>query len=155
VLYHTAALAGFDHFRFLTLPGLDATEKGGGKDPIIQYLKRNGALIRNRPREAPLVVLLDWEVSDQDLKRARDAYGAGSADRVIAMNADHCDLLLRQRFKGGSELEVPLKEAYEPQPGKQYHYKEGSDLGEHLRVNRAGDLEFWDQDGLIRTAQKR
>jgi hypothetical protein len=64
-------------------------------------------------------------------------------------------LILRQRFKGGSELEVPLKEAYELQPGKQYHYKEGSDFGEYLRVNRNGDLEFWDQDGLIRTAKKR
>ena len=79
--------------------------------------------------------------------------GIGAA--IITIERSPEGLLLRQRFKGGSELEVPLKEAYEPQPGKQYHYKEGSDFGEHLRVNRAGDLEFWDQDGLIRTAQKR
>ncbi len=62
---------------------------------------------------------------------------------------------MRQRFKDGSEHETLLKEPHEPQAGKQYHYMEGSTFGEHLRINRAGDLEFWDQDGLISTAKKR
>ena len=61
--------------------------------------------------------------------------GIGAA--IITIDRSPEGLLLRQRFKGGSELEVPLREAYEPQPGKQYHQKEGSDFGEHLRVNRA------------------
>lgn len=34
-LYHVASLAGFDSLRFLTLPGLDDSEKGAGKDSII------------------------------------------------------------------------------------------------------------------------
>jgi hypothetical protein len=79
--------------------------------------------------------------------------GTGAATITIERSPE--GLLLRQRFKGGGELAVPLKEAYEPQPGKQYHYKKGSDLGEYLRIDRAGDLGFWNQDGLIRTAKRR
>ncbi len=100
VLYHVAALTGFDSFRFVTLPGLDDVEKGAGKDPMIQYLKRHGGLVQNRPREAPLIVLFDWEVSKQDMKKARDAYGAGAGDRVIQMDESHCDPLVGKDFRG-------------------------------------------------------
>jgi hypothetical protein len=99
-LYHVAALAGFDSLRFLPLPGLDDGEKGAGKDPMIQYLKRNAGLIPNRPREAPLIVLFDWEISDQDIKKARDAYGQGAADRVLRMDSTHCDPTMGEDFKG-------------------------------------------------------
>lgn len=74
---------------------------------------------------------------------------------VVTIERSSKGLLMRQKFKDGSESQTLLKEAYEPQPGKRYHYKEGSSFGEHVRINQAGDLEFWDKDGLISTAKKR
>lgn len=100
VLYHVAALAGLDSLRFLTLPGLDDVEKGAGKDPIILYLKRHSGLISNRPRESPLIVLFDWDVSEQQLKMARDAYGPSAADRVLRMDDAYCDPALGIDFRG-------------------------------------------------------
>lgn len=100
VLYHAAAIAGSEQLRFLWLQGLDPTEKQGGKDAIISYLRKNQGLIQNRPSEAPLVVLFDWEVSAQDLQKAKKAYGARADDYVLSMNANHCDPLLGKTFKG-------------------------------------------------------
>jgi hypothetical protein len=74
---------------------------------------------------------------------------------VVTIERSSKGLLMREKFKDGSERQRLLKEAHEPQPGRRYHYKEGSDIGEHVRINQAGDLEFWDEDGLISTATKR
>lgn len=79
----------------------------------------------------------------------------GIVAAVVTIERSSNGLIMRQRFKDGSESETFLKEAYEPQPGKRYHYKAGSSTGEHIRINQAGDLEFWDQDGLISNAKKR
>ena len=100
VLSHVAAVAGLDHLRFLALPELDASERSGGKDSVVAYVRRNQGLVQNRPKEAPLVVLLDWEISDQELKQARTAYGIGGDQRVLRMNAAHCDSLLGPDFRG-------------------------------------------------------
>lgn len=100
VLSHVAHLIGLDHIRFLSLPEFDSSERGAGKDSIIGYVKRNTSLIRNRPAEAPLLVLLDWDVSDQDLNKARQGYGADGDIRVLRMNASHCHNLMGPDFKG-------------------------------------------------------
>ncbi len=100
VLAHVARLAGFDHIRFVCLPELDTTEKRGGKDKIVTFLKNSLGLVQNRAKEAPLIVLLDWEVSDQDLKKTRDAYGSGGDRYVLRMNASHCNSLMGSDFKG-------------------------------------------------------
>lgn len=99
-LAHVAALTGYEQLRILTLPNLDAGERGNGKDSITSYLKRNQGLVQNRPREAPLIVLLDWEVSPQELQTARNAYGAGGQNHVLRMESSHCHPRLGTDFKG-------------------------------------------------------
>ena len=99
-LSHVAQLAGFESMRFVALPTLDHIEPSGGKDSIVSYLKRNNAMIGNRPREAPLIVLLDWEVSSVEMKRAQQAYGTRGSDHVLKMNHQYCDNLMGPDFKG-------------------------------------------------------
>ncbi|GJQ22198.1 MAG: hypothetical protein HBSIN02_25530 [Bacteroidia bacterium] len=100
VLTHVASLAGYAHLRFVALPTLDPSEPSGGKDSIVTYLKRHQALIRNRQREAPLIVLLDWDVSKVELGKAQTAYGANGVDHVLHMNHSYCDPLMGPDFKG-------------------------------------------------------
>ena len=101
-LYHVSSVAGDRSVRFLSLPQLDPAEKGAGKDSILTYLKRHSALISNRPPGAPLVVVFDWEVSDDHLNQARSAYGAGAdgTRRVVRMNSSYCDPRMSKNFKG-------------------------------------------------------
>lgn len=99
-LTHAASLGGHDELRFVALRQLDPTEKGGGKDSIVGYLRRNQGLAQNRPKESPLLVLLDWEVSEQELKQTREAYGVGGEHRVIRMDAKHCNWQMGASFKG-------------------------------------------------------
>ena len=79
----------------------------------------------------------------------------GIAAAIVTIERSPEGLVMRRSFKDGSEGKRLLKEQHEPQPGRHYHYKEGDAFGEHMRINRAGDLEFWDQDGLFRTAKRR
>ncbi len=99
-LYHVAAIAGDRDVRFLSLPLLDPAEKSGGKDSILTYLKRHAALIPNRPSGAPLVVVFDWEVSDDLVNQTRQAYGPGGGERVLRMDVAHCTARLGKSFKG-------------------------------------------------------
>jgi hypothetical protein len=99
-LEHAAQIAGVMHLRFLALPQLDPTEDGGGKDAIIHYLKRNRGMAQNRQKEAPLIVLFDWEIPELDLRRARENYGPGAERNVVRMERLHCDQLLGPDFKG-------------------------------------------------------
>jgi len=100
VLYHVSRIAGLEHLRFLSLPELDSDEKRGGKDPIRSYLKRNAQIVANRPREAPLMVLLDWDVSTSELTAMADAYGVEGKASVLRMNSTYCDALLGEDFRG-------------------------------------------------------
>ena len=100
VLYHAATISGHDNLRFLSVPGLDRTYTRGGKDSIVTYLKRHADLIENRPREAPFIVLLDWDISKQELKNAQNAYGRHGDERVLRMDQKHSESLLGKDFKG-------------------------------------------------------
>lgn len=106
VLSHVAALSGYDHYCFLTVPELDAQESTRGKDALRVYVGKTSGLIQNRPPENPLVVLFDWEASDQDLIRTRKSYGLYGEDRVLRMNTVYCDPLLGKDF-GGIERFYP------------------------------------------------
>lgn len=100
VLSHVAHLAGLDHLRFVSLPNLDTHEPSGGKDSIVSFLKNAHGLVQNRSREAPLIVLFDWEVSNEDLKKARHAYGQGGQNYVQKMAETHGNRLLSSDFNG-------------------------------------------------------
>lgn len=99
-LSHAAEIGGFEHLRFLSLPKLDTRIHKGGVASITSYLSRNKKLIDNRPKASPLVVLLDWDVPDQDLKKARGAYGDCGSRRVLRMNDAYCNTLMGADFKG-------------------------------------------------------
>ena len=107
VLAHAAFLDGTTDVRFLPLPVLDPAARGGGKDAITTYLKLHGGLIKNRPPESPLIVLLDWDLSDEELRRAREAYGAGSGSRVLRMNDSYCDVRMAKSFAGVERFYPP------------------------------------------------
>lgn len=100
VLMHVASLASVTNLRFLPLPTLDPSEKGGGKDQIIKYLRAHSRLIPNRPKSAPLIVLFDWEVADSTLAQARTAYGQGADRFVVRMDHSLCPKELSASFKG-------------------------------------------------------
>jgi predicted ATPase len=100
VLNHVAELGGRSQIRFLSLPALDESEEGAGKDAILNHLKRHSALIPHRLAEAPLIVLFDWDVSDVELNRARAGYGTGGTDRVLRMDPAAADPSLGTDWKG-------------------------------------------------------
>jgi hypothetical protein len=100
VLTHVAELSGRRNLRFIALPQLDSSEPRGGKDTIIGYVRKSGSLIQNRIPDAPLVLLFDWDVSSQELERARKGYGNGAADRVMSMNPAHADAALGEDVRG-------------------------------------------------------
>jgi hypothetical protein len=99
-LYHAAKLSGNEDLRFVRLPGLDPDETAAGKDQITTYLKKISSLIPNRPAGAPLIALFDWDVSEQELKKARSAYGTDGATRVLRMDPAHADVRLGEDFTG-------------------------------------------------------
>jgi hypothetical protein len=115
VLGHAAEIGGFQHLRFLTLPKLDTSEHGGGKDALIGYLRRNQDLIGNRPSESPLIALFDWEVSPQDMRKARAAYGLYGDIHVIKMDPSAADPVMGRDFKGIERFYPPdtIREAHE------------------------------------------
>lgn len=100
VLDHVSHLVGLNHLRFVTVPDLDAAKRRGGKDVLVSFLKSSASLIRNRSTAAPLIVLLDWDVSDQELSQAVSAYGSNGGKHVVRMSDSHADPLLGKDFKG-------------------------------------------------------
>jgi hypothetical protein len=157
-LSYVATTAGFDNFRFVSLPSLDGTEPSGGKDSIVSYLKRYQALITNRQPTAPLIVLFDWDISTVELDKARKAYGASGDERVIRMNYMHCDVFMGTDFKGIERFYPPriVKEAHDASEfilgiadNKPYSIaKTQLEAGKHtllkryLRVTEPGELIF-------------
>ncbi|MCB9898879.1 MAG: AAA family ATPase [Planctomycetes bacterium] len=127
VLSHVADLAGLSDLRFLSLPSLDEAQRGGGKDRIIKYLRENAAILQNRPPTAPLLVLLDWEVSDLDLAKAREAYGPGADRRVIRMDAGFCHSQMGRSFHG-------IERFYPPRIAVEAH--EASEIDIAMRAGR-------------------
>jgi len=100
VLSHVAHLAGLDHLRFVSLPNIDTSEHRGGKDKIITFLKNSHGLVQNRSKQAPLFVLFDWEVTNEDVKKAIKAYGKDGDNYVLRMKEEHCNPLLSKDFQG-------------------------------------------------------
>lgn len=99
ILNHVAAHLGRGNLRFICLPRLEATE-GSGVDSQVSYVKKNAPLIHRRPSEAPFLVLVDWDVSDQKLQQMKAAYGSNSDRYVIRPPTNLCNRLLGASFRG-------------------------------------------------------
>lgn len=101
ILTHVAQQTGATPgCKFLSLPELDPAQTGAGVERMIGYLRRCGRLIQNRAIDAPLVVLFDWEVDDQKLKKAREYYGANADFRVLRMAASYADPKISSEIHG-------------------------------------------------------
>ncbi|MEQ8569326.1 MAG: AAA family ATPase [Deltaproteobacteria bacterium] len=100
VLTHVAETVGRPDIKFLCLPQLDPAEKAGGKDSIVTYMRRHGGLLASRAEGAPLIVLLDWDVSDQELAKARSAYGSKGSFGVVRQDKTMCHSRLGPNFRG-------------------------------------------------------
>ncbi len=93
-------------FVFVCLHELDQAEAGSGVDKIVDYLKRRGPVIQNRPAKSPLLVLFDHDVTDDKLRQARKYYGTNGDSRVIRMSANHADARVSTSL-GGIERFYP------------------------------------------------
>lgn len=85
-LSHACKILGKSSFRVTYLPDLDKGEPKGGKDNINAFLKRSQRYIANRPANCPLIILLDWDISDAELKIAQKSYGANGEKYVARMS---------------------------------------------------------------------
>lgn len=100
VLTHAAGKAGLHNLRFVSLPSLDPSETRAGKDKVISFLKQCRGMIQNRLPEAPFLVLFDWDATEDDLNKAKKAYGSGAERFVLRMNERRCDPRLGKSFRG-------------------------------------------------------
>lgn len=99
VLNHVAGRLGRRILKFISLPKLDGGE-GSGVDAQISYVKKNSLLIHRRPSEAPFIVLVDWDVSDQKLTQLKSAYGVDADRYVVRPPASIASVKLGDGFKG-------------------------------------------------------
>ena len=83
-----------------SLKSLDPTMESGGKDQIARYLSTNKLAINSRPVDAPLVVLLDWDSGDSDLKKCNAALDGHPTSGAYRMPEDLANPDLDKSFKG-------------------------------------------------------
>lgn len=114
VMNHVARLFGKSNIRFVTLPELDVGEPAG-VDGICSYLRKNQKLVAKRQPGAPLIALVDWDVSDEQMNKLRTAYGPGGLDFVVRCNEHAANPLLGPSFRGLERFypESAVKEAHE------------------------------------------
>src|SRR3546814_16083045 len=73
VLNHVANVVGRSLLKFVTLPNFRDGESAG-VDSLISYIRKNSRLLSRRPVDSPLIVPVDWEVSDSKLANLKQAY---------------------------------------------------------------------------------
>src|SRR3546814_11690854 len=69
-------------------------------DSLISYIRKNSRLLSRRPVDSPLIVLVDWEVSDSKLANLKQAYGADADRYIVRANPAHCSAELGSTFVG-------------------------------------------------------
>ena len=62
-------------------------------------------------------------------------------------------LFIEQRFKDGSHMKEEIVERRSPS-GRRFEDKEENSYGEFYLIDYQGNLQLWDQEGLIATAKK-
>src|SRR3546814_8413340 len=72
VLNHVANVVGRSLLKFVTLPNFQDGESAG-VDSLISYTRKNSRLLSRRPADSPLIILVDWEVSDSKLASLKQA----------------------------------------------------------------------------------
>lgn len=100
VLTHVANICGVRSVHFTCLTTLDDSEKGDGKDSILKYVRDNNKLLANRPIDCPMIVLVDWEVTDSEIEKLKKAYGPNSHKFVLRANKNQANPVLSSDFRG-------------------------------------------------------
>lgn len=123
-LGHLSRLIGLSHIRFVTAPKLQGENQRAGVGSIMRFLQHAGKYIPNRVEGCPLCVLLDWDVSDQELEQVRSRYGELGGQYVFRMNAGLAHDSLSDDFRG-------IERFYGP-----FIIQESIDAGELISVRR-------------------
>ncbi|HUD42699.1 MAG TPA: AAA family ATPase [Dokdonella sp.] len=106
VLNYVASVVGRSIIKFVTLPTMQDGESSG-VDSLISYIKKNSRLLSRRPADCPMIVLVDWEVSDQKLVALRSAYGVDAERYVVRANPANCSTILGSTFLGLERFYCP------------------------------------------------
>lgn len=99
VMNHVAKVFGYNNLRFVTLPTIDGNE-ANGIDAIQAYLRRYSKLIAKRALSSPLMALADWDVSNDQLKAMRSAYGVNGDKYVLRFEIAQANPMLDESFRG-------------------------------------------------------
>lgn len=95
-----------------SLEELDPQITSGGKDAIRKYLRQNEGPLRSRPRTSPVIVLLDWEASEDERSGIDQLVSAHPTSTAIVWAADRVNPQLGETFKGSERfLSTDLVEA--------------------------------------------
>lgn len=99
VMTHAQAVAGHAVLRFITPKTLDP-DVAEGVSGIVALLERSKTFRPMRRRDMPLLVLLDWDVSNEEVARIRTAYGSDGDRFVIRASKTMANPRLDDDWKG-------------------------------------------------------
>lgn len=83
-----------------SLEELDPAAGGSGKTLIRQYLQQNQGPLKARPGGSPVVVLLDWEDSEDERSAMQQLLDAHPASRAVIWPGDRTNPDLGESFRG-------------------------------------------------------
>jgi len=83
-----------------SLEELDPAAGGSGKERTKKYLKQNQGPLRARPAGSPVIVLLDWEDSEQDRESFADLVSAHPTSTATIWPVDRANPELDDTFRG-------------------------------------------------------
>jgi hypothetical protein len=86
-------------YRLVSLEDLLGEPQTGGVDTLKRYIQANAEPIRMRSRESPVVILLDWDVSDR-VQGFQNVIGTIPSYKVLAWNKAESNPRLHSSFKG-------------------------------------------------------
>lgn len=106
VLNHVANVIGRGILKFVTLPNLQSDESSG-VDSLISYIRKNSRLLSRRPKDCPLLVLVDWEVSESKINTLIQHYGERGDRYVVRADPSFCFNELGPTFVGLERFYCP------------------------------------------------
>jgi energy-coupling factor transporter ATP-binding protein EcfA2 len=99
VLAHVSETLRLAPFRYLSVKSLDP-DSADGVPGIVSFLRESARARTTRTRNAPLIALLDWEVSDAQLREVQVAYGPLGSVCVVRPPPDDSNPRLGPDFRG-------------------------------------------------------
>jgi len=120
--------------QFACLEDFAPHHKRSGVGNTLRFLQAEGSLVGSRKSDAPLIVLLDWETTEQDLARVREAYGGenGAETRVFRMDEQYADPLVGATVRGIERFYPPL--LFEEVQGDSQFAEMGIAFGKSRRI---------------------